>query len=592
MVFQIGKSVSRPTRLAGAIALLFAASNAAAIECRYAVSNDWGSGFTANITVTNDGTSTINGWQVQWQQNGGSTVSSSWNANVSGSNPYTAHNVDWNRTIAPGASHSFGVQGNGNDSTATILGCIADGGSTSSRSSSLSSNPMSSSSMSSSSLSRSSISSMPGSSSSSSSGGNTTEITLQENAAGFCNVSGSIDTNNGGFTGSGFANTNNVEGAGVEWRVRVAADEYHSLTWRYANASANNRAGRVLVNGVAVATVDFPTTGAWNSWTEASANIALNAGENTIRLESVSAEGLGNIDSLTVVGSNPQPVACATSSSSSSSSNSSSGNGYPLGNAPVPSAGCGMPPRLTNGTHRMTSAGLNREYIVSLPNNYNANLPNRLVFGMHWMNGSAEAVAGWSQWFGLKARDTQQNTIFVAPQGYTNGSPWRGGDNRDHIFFDDLNAHLASNLCVDKSRIFSVGFSFGAMYTNALAQTHQDVLRGIVLYATADYNIYFPANTGKPLAFMAVHGLNDPTTPITSGRRSRDRFVANNGCVTPGTVPEARRGSSHVTYDYQCPSNYPVRWTTFDGAHTYPPNNTGIGSSWVHPLTWQFITQF
>jgi poly(3-hydroxybutyrate) depolymerase len=211
---------------------------------------------------------------------------------------------------------------------------------------------------------------------------------------------------------------------------------------------------------------------------------------------------------------------------------------------------------------------------------------------MHWMNGSAEAVAGWSKWFGLKALDTGHNTIFVAPQGYTDGAAWRRSDNRDHIFFDELNTHLASNLCVDKSRVFSVGFSFGAMYTNALAQTHQDMLRGVVVYATADYNIYFPENTGKPLAFMAVHGKDDPTCPISAGRRSRDRFVANNACAIPGSVPEAGDGGSHVTFDYACPDNYPVRWTTFDGGHTYPPNNTPIGSSWVHALTWQFITQF
>ena len=322
MIFQQLTCVPRTMRIGGALALLLAATNAAAIECRYAVSNDWGSGFTANITVTNDGTSTINGWQVQWQQNGGSTVSSSWNANVSGSNPYTARNVDWNRTIAPGASQSFGVQGNGNDSTATILGCTADGGSTSS--SSIASSSPASSSIPSSSLSSSSMSSAPVSSSSSSIG-NTTEITIEENTIGFCHVEGSVDANNGGFTGSGFANTDNTAGSGVEWRVRASAAEYHTLTWRYANASGNNRAGRVLVNGVAVATVDFPSTGAWNSWTEATATIALSAGDNTVRVEATSAEGLGNIDSLTVVGSNPQPAACGTSSSSSSSSSSSGG---------------------------------------------------------------------------------------------------------------------------------------------------------------------------------------------------------------------------------------------------------------------------
>jgi hypothetical protein len=127
------------------------------------------------------------------------------------------------------------------------------------------------------------------------------------------------------------------------------------------------------------------------------------------------------------------------------------------------------------------------------------------------------------------------------------------------------------------------------MFTNSLAQTHQDVLRGVVVYAAADYNIYFPANTGKPLAYMGVHGLKDPTCPITAGRSSRDRFVKNNTCTVPATVPEAKAGGNYVTYDYMCPSNHPVRWTTFDGKHTYPPNDTG---TWVYGLTWEFITQF
>lgn len=263
--------------------------------------------------------------------------------------------------------------------------------------------------------------------------------------------------------------------------------------------------------------------------------------------------------------------------------------GYPLKNPPVASAGCGKPLstfKTGTNTYKITSAGLDREYIVNIPENYDANAPHRVVFGMHWYNGSADAVQGWSKWFGLKALD-KDATIFVAPNGTGNPPLWTQGE-KDHAFFDDLVTLFQSDLCVDKSRIFSVGFSFGAMFTNSLAQTHQDVLRGVVVYAAADYRIYFPANTGKPLAYMGVHGLDDPTCPIASGRSSRDRFVKNNECMVPATVPEAKSGN-YVTYDYMCPSNYPVRWTTFDGKHTYPPNDTG---TWVYGLTWEFITQF
>lgn len=263
---------------------------------------------------------------------------------------------------------------------------------------------------------------------------------------------------------------------------------------------------------------------------------------------------------------------------------------YPLKNPPVASVGCGKPLatfKTGTNTYKITSAGLNREYIVNIPESYDSNRPHRVVFGMHWYNGSADAVQGWSKWFGLKALD-KDATIFVAPNGTGNPPLWTQGE-KDHAFFDDLLSLFQADLCVDKSRIFSVGFSFGAMFTNALAQTHQDVLRGVVVYAAADYNIYFPPNTGKPLAYMGVHGLNDPTCPIKAGRSSRDRFVKNNGCATPATVPEAKSGGNYVTYDYTCPSNYPVEWTTFDGKHTYPPNDTG---TWVYGLTWDFITQF
>jgi hypothetical protein len=49
------------------------------------------------------------------------------------------------------------------------------------------------------------------------------------------------------------------------------------------------------------------------------------------------------------------------------------------------------------------------------------------------------------------------------------------------------------------------------VFTNALAQPHQDILRGVMVYATADQNIYFPTSTGKPLADFGVQGTADNT---------------------------------------------------------------------------------
>lgn len=76
------------------------------------ITNNWGSGFTGAIRITNPGNSTINGWNVSWTYAGSTRLSSSWNANVSGSNPYSASNLSWNASIPPGQTVEFGIQGN------------------------------------------------------------------------------------------------------------------------------------------------------------------------------------------------------------------------------------------------------------------------------------------------------------------------------------------------------------------------------------------------------------------------------------------------------------------------------------------------
>ncbi|MEN0038507.1 MAG: endo-1,4-beta-xylanase [Cellvibrio sp.] len=84
--------------------------------CTYTVDNEWGSGFVASITIKNDTSAAVNNWSVNWQY-ANNRITNSWNANFSGSNPYTATNVGWNGNIAAGQSISFGFQGNTNGNT-------------------------------------------------------------------------------------------------------------------------------------------------------------------------------------------------------------------------------------------------------------------------------------------------------------------------------------------------------------------------------------------------------------------------------------------------------------------------------------------
>ncbi|MFZ6029640.1 MAG: cellulose binding domain-containing protein [Chloroflexota bacterium] len=90
-------------------------ARAAGEPCRVVYTpNSWGTGFTADVTIINDGATAIQGWTLTFSYANGQEITSAWNATVaqSGAN-VTASNESshWNGTIAAGGSVSFGVQG-------------------------------------------------------------------------------------------------------------------------------------------------------------------------------------------------------------------------------------------------------------------------------------------------------------------------------------------------------------------------------------------------------------------------------------------------------------------------------------------------
>lgn len=80
--------------------------------CRVAyTTNTWNNGFTANVTVTNTGVSTVNGWTVQWNWPGNQQVTNGWNATVTQTgSQVAARNAPWNPTLGPNQSVTFGFQ--------------------------------------------------------------------------------------------------------------------------------------------------------------------------------------------------------------------------------------------------------------------------------------------------------------------------------------------------------------------------------------------------------------------------------------------------------------------------------------------------
>lgn len=108
-----------------------------------------------------------------------------------------------------------------------------------------------------------------------------------------------VDSDHGGFSGSGFVNTPNAAGAYVEWTVESATAEDTSIAIRYANGTAAGRPMDVAVNGAVVsAGRAFNGTGSWTTWADATLTVPLKAGSNTVRVTATTANGAPNLDYL------------------------------------------------------------------------------------------------------------------------------------------------------------------------------------------------------------------------------------------------------------------------------------------------------
>lgn len=406
-------------------------------------------------------------------------------------------------------------------------------------------------------------------------------------------------------------------GEWLEYTVHVAEEGDYDVTIRAGAVDSGRTLQVVQCDQVLIEAFNVPRVSAWGEFKTLSAGtIHLTEGVQVIRVK-VGALADVDLDWLHI-GPYTGPIDTVD--------NGVPGD-YPLGNPPVKSSGCGTDGRsalLAGGTSvngglptstqlRIQSNNQSREYIIDIPANYDNNKPYRLFYTSHWIGSTDNAIAtgdhamanksatNWS-YYGLRRESLAagEPAIFVAPQA--DGATWQEKDNR--FLFPDILQRVTSSLCIDTSRVFATGFSFGGMITYSLSTTHQKSIRAAVGIGPANYNIWLPNPIPRdPIAWMSVTGMSDGTTPWDGGNGRGAKYIGeqrarDNGC-TAATIPtwNSSSPSRHICYNYQgCKSNYPVKVCTFNGGHDPAPHDGGSGSdglnSWVPRESWQFFTQF
>jgi len=281
------------------------------------------------------------------------------------------------------------------------------------------------------------------------------------------------------------------------------------------------------------------------------------------------------------------PVAPGTTGAGGSSNDMDAGATMPV----APSTGCGKPAGLTSGRASIDVNGKTREYILYVPSNYDQNHAYKLIFGWHPWGGSAMQTQQMG-YFGLMTPSNGQ-AILVAPEGQNfqdGGLGWGNAGGEDVAFAHAMMDRFGSQLCVDQNRIFSTGFSFGAMFSFTFGCTAASGQRAIAPMAGNTTTSGGCENSTRSVAVMAFVGTDDSLLSVH--RQAVMTFVTRDGCSTQSTTMSpswcdglAAQYQPCTCVQYNgCKSGYPVIACEYKAGHQFAPSSG--------PTLWNFFSQF
>ncbi|MET0343138.1 MAG: hypothetical protein ABW252_19170 [Polyangiales bacterium] len=239
----------------------------------------------------------------------------------------------------------------------------------------------------------------------------------------------------------------------------------------------------------------------------------------------------------------------------------------PAGSEVVRSPGCGQEQGLTSGTHTLRVGSAERQYVLSVPRDYDAERPYRVVFAFHGVGSDAQQA---QRTFGLE-QATGGQAVLVYPQAVDQqadvkswGTSGPAADD-DLALFDTLVAEVGDNLCVDQNHVFATGQSTGGFFANTLGCARGKTLRGI---APVGGGGPFVDCDGGHVAAFVIGAQDDRLVASAAVESSRDHWLRASGCTGYSV---ARGPSLCVDYEACNVPEHPVRFCLEQrGDQTWP----------------------
>lgn len=218
--------------------------------------------------------------------------------------------------------------------------------------------------------------------------------------------------------------------------------------------------------------------------------------------------------------------------------------------------------------------GRTRSYLLTVPSGYSHTQRYPLVVAFHGRTNGNSQVRSY---YRLDRELT--DAIIAYPAALSNGNgtySWSDqgetpSELRDIALYDAIVEQLASQYCIDFQKLYVVGHSLGAWFSNSVACIRGDVVRAS---ATVGGSSVITDCAG-PAAAMIAHNPADRLAPFSGSEANRQQRVEDNNCSW-NMVPDSPE--LNCEYHMSCVGGNDVLWC---------PHNVDEGHGGVYyPHTW------
>ena len=248
--------------------------------------------------------------------------------------------------------------------------------------------------------------------------------------------------------------------------------------------------------------------------------------------------------------------------------------------------------------------GVNREYVLYIPNSYDGTSSVPLMLNFHGFGGS---VSDYMQEADMRSLAEADTFILIYPQGscldglsHWNACPL-GGDNKsdadDFSFVEAIINEISSQYNVDMERIYAAGYSNGGMMAYGLANYKSNLVAAVA--SVSGVMLECTGSTSHPMPVVHLHGTSDGVLPYNgssdwnSAQSTLDYWINFNNTITTPTVSIDNSGGmsiEHYVYDQGDSSVSVEHYKFIGGDHvwfsaTYQDQNTS-------ELVWNFVSRY